>query len=305
MKRRDLLAGLGSLSVTGLAGCVAEGDEPPAARSEEPDRDRSTSEETPEDDDRSTPEETPDPPVETLTVGDRGSVDFPENNRPHSLTVENAIKRARSLGLALRVEGEVVVERTVTVPAGRRVQFDLAEPAAYELDVVAGGERLGTAVVPRGYFDCNGSETIVEVGSNDLETTTISTMIACRGPDVTSSTFEWDEGQCGTGHDATVTFADEHVTVSGRVQAPTPCYELELSGVELRDGGEFGGSNGTLVVTVATTGKVSDACVACVGSVPYEASVAFDHAYPETVRVVHVGEDDRRTVVETERGSSR
>lgn len=318
MKRRDLLAGVGTTGVLALAGCTAEGDAP-ADGDEDP---TDTPDETPTDRDTTQPTQEPttdDPdqiggddddgwnpgsesPVETAVVGDE-TVAFPENNQPHAVRVWNAAEAEREFGLTVESEGDPVLERTVTTPADEWVLVRLAEPAAYSLRITVDGAAAGTVAVERGLIDCNGSSTNVTVGPDATVTSrTVSTMLACPGPAVGETAFEHDDGACGGADRATVAFEDETVRIEGQCRTPVPCYDLALAGVELRAAEEFeDGTDDTLVVRVGTADRQPGACVECVGSVPYEATVGMDHAYPSRVRVVHESMSGPRTVTEVQR----
>jgi len=302
MKRRDLLATVGSVGALSVAGCV--GYDTAAA---DPEDDRTDDTTDPGDGDGrsdggdgtgSAPAQ--EEPVATVPVGDREGVPFPDNNRPHGLRVVNDAADARELRVVLDRDGERVLDRVFDVPAGRTVALTLNEPSEYEIAVGAGGRLFDTVTVPRSRFDCNGSTTEVTVaGDGEVASTTISTLVACPGPGVADTAFEQGEGTCGGVDQASVATDGERVRVSGTVQTPVPCYDLALSGVELIDAEEFGGPSGTLVVTVSTAGRRDGACVECVGSVSYETAVDLEHALPETVRVIHVGLGGERTVTET------
>lgn len=319
MRRRDLLAGVGTVGALALAGCTAEGDAP-ADEGEDPTD--TPADGTPTGRDTTQPTEEPttdDPgrigddgngwnpgsetPVETAVVGDPETVAFPENNRPHAVRVWNDADAGRDLGLTLATAGETILERTVAVPADGWLSLRLAEPAAYELAIAVDGEPAGTVAVRRGLIDCNGSSTNVTVGPDATVTSkTVSTMLACPGPAVGEATLEHGEGGCGGEDSAAVTFEDETVHVEGRSRTPVPCYDLALAGVELRNAEEFeDGTDDTLVVRIGTADRQPGGCVECVGSVPYEATVAMERAYPSQVRVVHEGPSGPRTVTETTR----
>jgi len=311
VKRRDLLGTVGTVGALALAGCgVRESSAPDRTEFDVPDRTESTTptntptQETTTDDPGEESDDAFDrldrdaDPVESFAVGDRESVPFPKNNNPHDVRVYNDADRMRSMTLSLRREGETVLERTIAVPGGRRVDATLNEPAAYRLAIALDGEDgvTGTPVeVERSWFDCNISVTATVVGPDgEVETSTWSTLVGCPGPEVVDATMEQSGGSCGDADRASVRFADEQVRVSGTHRTPTPCHGLTLSSSGLRD--PFSGDD-ALVVTVETADR-QGGCVECVGTVPYEATVDLEHAYPSTVRVVHAGPAGERVVAE-------
>ncbi len=307
MRRRDLLAAVGTAGALSVAGCVgyettdAGVDGPDDGDADQPDDERSDAADGQGDGDGERLGGSA--PVETVAIGDREGVPFPDNNRPHGVRVANDAAGARELRVVVARDGDQVLDRVFDVPGGDTVALTLNQPAGHEVAVGAGGRLLDTVTVPRSRFDCNGSTTEVTVdGDGEVTSTTISTLVACPGPEVTDTRFEQGEGTCGAGGRAAVTTAGERVRVSGTVRTPVPCYDLALSDVELVEADEFGGRSGTLVVTVSTAGRQDGACVECVGGVSYEATVDLDRSFPETVRVVHAGLGGERTVTETTLG---
>lgn len=103
---------------------------------------------------------------------------------------------------------------------------------------------------------------------------------------IVDRSFAAADGECAGGTDAvgeaTVAFDAETVRVDGRLGTPTPCY-----GAALRDASLEGD---TLVVAVARTSPPSEACVQCLGAVPYDATVRFAGGLPDEVTVEHDGE---------------
>lgn len=314
MKRRDLLATVGSAGALFAAGCVGydtsrgagvENDDPdpddePTGREGDGTDGGTGSDGTDGGDGTGSDPAANDEPVATVPVGDREGVPFPDNNGPHGVSVVNDADQPRELRIVLNRDDEQVLDRGFDVPAGRAVALTLNEPGDYEVAVGADGRLLDTVGVRRALFDCNGSTTEVTVDDDsEVDSTTVSTLVACPGPEIADTRFDQGEGTCGGADRASVATDGERVWVSGTVRTPVPCYDLALSGVELVEAEEYGGRSGTLVVTVTTAGRQDGACVECVGSVSYEAAVDLDNAYPKTVRVVHVGLSGERTVTET------
>ena len=298
MRRRDLLAAVGAAGTLSVAGCVGfDGPDDDTESDDASDRtDSDDRGDTGDGDDIQADAE----PIETVPVGDRDGVPFPDNNGPHGVQVVNDADETRELRVVVNRAGERLLDRIFDVPAGRRVELVLNEPDRYEVAVGVDGRLGDTVGVSRSRFDCNDSSTEVSVdGDGEVASTTVSTLVACPGPAIAGSAFEQGEGTCGGADRASVATDGERVRVTGTVRTSVPCYDLALSGVELVDAEEYGGPSGTLVVTVTTAGRQDGACVECVGSVSYEATVDLEHAFPETVRVVHVGLSGERTVTET------
>lgn len=103
------------------------------------------------------------------------------------------------------------------------------------------------------------------------------------GPRIVDESLAARDGDCGSGEDvARVAFDGDAVRVDGSLATPTPCHGAALADARL---------DGTrLVVAVRTTDPSSEACVQCLGAVPYEATVRFEGGLPAEVRVEHDGE---------------
>ena len=127
----------------------------------------------------------------------------------------------------------------------------------------------------------------------ELESETITTLLACPGPLIAEQSFIFGRGSCETNENAVVAFADEEVHIEGRSKTPNPCYGLELASVDLRTEKAH---DDVLEVTVGATDQQSENCISCLGSVPYTATIAFENAYPSTVEIVHASMDEKRTV---------
>jgi|APHM01.1.fsa_nt_gi hypothetical protein len=309
MRRRDLLAVVGTAGALSAAGCVGyettdagvDGDDSNQDTDDGRDGDGTTQPDTVGDDTGAGDGVvSPDgEPVERIPIGDRDGVPFPDNNRPHGVSVVNDAADARNLRVLLDRDGERVLDRVVEVPAGQSVALTLNQPGGHDLGVGVDGRLVDRVTIQRDLFDCNDSTTTVTVDEQGgVTSTTISTEVACPGPEVAGTALEHGQGTCGGTDEASVATDGERVRVSGTVRTPVPCYDLALSGVELVDTEAYGGRDGTLVVTVTTAGRQDGACVECVGSVPYETTVDMTAAFPETVRVVHLGLSGERTVTE-------
>ena len=79
--------------------------------------------------------------------------------------------------------------------------------------------------------------------------------------------------------EAEVTFGEESVTVTGELEAASPCYEAVIAGVDLEDG--------VLTVTVELEDPGEESCAMVITEVEYEATIATSDGVPETVVVVH------------------
>lgn len=102
---------------------------------------------------------------------------------------------------------------------------------------------------------------------------------------VVDESFTARDGDCGSGEDAAgVSFDGDAVRVDGDLATPTPCHGAALADVRLVDEGR------RLVVAIRTTDAASEACVQCLGAVPYEATVRFEGGLPAAVWVEHDGE---------------
>ncbi len=240
----------------------------------------------------------------------------PENNRPHAIRVWNDSGRVRRILLRLTRgsgsgESSAALDRRVEFPADGYLTVGLLEPDDYALAVRPGdgtGEGATTATstgtaagaiveVPRARFDCNDSQTDVRVAPDGaVESFTVSTEIGCP-PEEVGRTFTAFRGSCGPTDDASVSFADELVEVSGSIRVPDPCYVARLADVSIADAD-------TLRVTVAATEPNGGVCVQCVGTVEYAADLRFRDSVPGTVEVVHRRDGESAVVATATRGGS-
>ncbi|NEU57489.1 hypothetical protein [Halorussus sp. MSC15.2] len=313
MNRRELLGAVGA-GATGVAGLLGT-----RARSAGEDAGTITTGTTTtsaEEDGFTGIDSSADRPFATITVGSREGVQNPENNRPHVVRVWNDSQQARTVGLRLvRDDADApVLDRRVEFPADGFLTVRLLEPADYALTVRPGGgggspgetptatrttaaaASVGETVrIPRAQFDCNRSRTDVAVTADgQVESGTATTEAGCP-PEVTGRTFTALGGSCGSADDASVSFADESVTVAGSIRAPNPCYGAQLADVSVT-------SADTLRVVVETTEPDGGVCAQCVASVEYETNLAFRDRVPETVEVVHRRGGETETVATVSRG---
>lgn len=117
-------------------------------------------------------------------------------------------------------------------------------------------------------------------------------------PAVVDRSLTVHESDCGRQVDeAAVEFADGVALVTGTTHGSQACYTAKLDGVAYDPDSE------ALTVAVASVRTAADdePCADCIAEVEYSVRVAFDSDLPESVRVVHVRGDGRRTVATGER----
>lgn len=300
MNRRELL-GTASGAVFGitLAGCLSGGgngggeDRTPTATpitSDEPTP--TTSDEPPTTTDGGF-EWPADPTVfDTLTVGDRATVDFPENNRPVEVSLWNALNEARTLSLVVTTPTDAPgLRRDVTFPADGVLVLSLAEPAQYTVSV----RTVGDLTVPFERFDCNRTNYNVRLEADGLAHEYVSTEIACPDPELGGVSVSSGEGDCGSVDRATVAFDERAVRVDGAMRTPDPCHDVTVRAAD------YDRSTDTLGLVLEAVSE-GGGCVDCVGEVPYEASAAFANDYPREVVVRHASMQGVREVVRVSRG---
>lgn len=268
MQRRSLLGRLAALGVLGgVAGCTApnrgDGGEPGGS---DPDGDAEV--------------------VETRQVGSREGVAFPENQRPHEVAVVNGGEVTREIEVDLQAADHAVgLSERWTIPVDHRVVLRIATPDEYTLTVGVGDGEPASTTIPSGYFDCNDSRTTATVGpEGELETETLTTLVACPPPAVAESQLEVTETGCAGGDQEapTVRAREETLQISGTIQVPNPCHEAAIERVD------YTGETDTLSVRITQTEPPGDqACIECVGAVEYEAELELMNGYPGTVVVEH------------------
>jgi len=299
MRRRTLLARAGTVLGAGtVAGCLSEDDTVGGGTDDTATDEPTTGDPTTDrDGDTQRPAEivTPEPgedPVATIPLGDREDVAFPDNNRPHEVHLVNAADHGRAIRGDVRRSDSLVRQIEAQVPTRGYVRVTLQTPATYTVDVAVDDDRQ-TVTVERQQFDCNSSLTTVAVpASGSLDTRVESTMAGCVAPEVGDATVESGEGDCADDQDdrAQVTVDSEIVRIDGTVVTATPCHRATLAEARVTER--------TLTVVVEAT-PTDDACVECVGAIPYEGVVEMAHDHPDVVRVVHRGPRGERTVTDT------
>jgi hypothetical protein len=306
MNRRTFLQRHGGLAtLAGLAGCLGSSgsDSTPA------DRDGTQTDGTSSDDSATDSENQfsgiqsdHEEPFQTISVGSRDDISFPDNNRPREIRVWNAAEKARKISLQISRDAEIVVDRSIEFEADAYLAVTLNDPANYRTTVNLAQRDAEDTIfeVSRASFDCNSAGTDVGVmAEGRIKTISMSTAMGCPGPEVADSGPHLSVGQgtCGKQHSASVTFEDEAVRVDGVVRASTPNYDLALAGAG------YERETGALTVRVqATEGDDDSMGVQCVGEVPYEATVGFDHGLPREVVVIHESMDDPVEVARVSRG---
>jgi hypothetical protein len=124
-----------------------------------------------------------------LSVGSREGVADPEDNRPHGVSVWNAMPEASAVEVRIVdvADDRTVLELTTQLAADATVEFSLLEPSTYRLDIrVPAMDANETVEVSRSWFDCNGSSTQVGVFEDGrIDSRTVTTLLACA--DVTVS----------------------------------------------------------------------------------------------------------------------
>ncbi|MCT9095261.1 hypothetical protein [Haloarchaeobius sp. HME9146] len=114
-------------------------------------------------------------------------------------------------------------------------------------------------------------------------------------PKLESQSIETTDTGCGSEGNASVSFGDAAVDVTGSVVASTPCH------VAVMQDATFDTESKTLTVTVGVKEDGSDACMECIGVVEYAATLGFADGLPETVEVVHASQGKTTTVTTTSR----
>ncbi|MFC6951385.1 hypothetical protein [Halorubellus litoreus] len=316
MKRRTLLASLGAAGgAVGTAGCLqgtgTPGDERTTTRAtttaattrDDATTTRDTTTDATTDDERTTEQGSTDDredwpsarePVETLAINDREGLSFPDNNRPHSLVFWNAVDRERSVRIEWgdgRTE-ELQGIHPVSVPEDGLLQVDLQVPTRYDVFVSVDDGRLGEIRVGRDAFDCNESAGRYALRESAIEDYgVVSTAAGCPAPSVVEASLTAGDGACGNRDDeqAVAGYGEEVVSVEGTVPAPDPCHDLAIASLSYDE------KTRTARVVVAATPS-DDGCVQCVGAIDYEATIRYEHDFPDHVEVYHRSWDEDRRV---------
>lgn len=282
MQRRDVLTGVGTLLGTSVvAGCFGTSPTSPA-----------------DDTTTTTPPTTQEPEptvVDTVAVGDRDSVAFPDSTTPYVVLAVNRRSGEQDLTYTVTRDGAAVRDGSTTLDPADATELRLVEPADYTVELGVGDEST-TIEVTDDQFDCNATTTTatIEAGGG-IETRTISTTVACAGPDIKSSSIELVDSGCAGKDTGTATVSTDAgtIVVDGSITAPTPCYRVGLHTVELT-------GEGLRVVVEHAPPEGDGACIECVGALEYEATVTVENAYPDRVIVEHADGEDTTVVTSTD-----
>lgn len=129
----------------------------------------------------------------------------------------------------------------------------------------------------------------------ETETSTTSS-----GSPVVSSSLSVSDVSCGESEGASVAWGEREVSVDGSLPVASPCYTAALETVSYD-----AGADELLVRAGAARRDDVDECVQCLADVAYTATVVFDGALPESVRVEHRSREGTRTVAAASRGGER
>ncbi len=306
MRRRDLLA-VATGAACGLTGCADSRFE--RLQSERPDADGSS-----DDGDRLVSESAG---SDAIVVGDPDEVPFLEAHPPHEFTLRNDGETERTVSVIVSTDDddgasadgederdEPLLERDLTVGAGKERTIVLVEPRSYTVTVATsrdGGNRESTISdeIYRRPFDCTRSRTTVTLSESGTGTESTASSISCPTPDVADASIVVGERECAgetDDADATVEFADEAVVVDGTMRIPTPCHALELADANYDEARDL------LAVTVAVGEQEAETCADCLGAADYEAWIDLEGRYPAQVTVFHADGDRRDQITTAEYG---
>jgi hypothetical protein len=320
MRRRTLLSAVGAtLGSVLLAGCTGDGS-PGSGGPTETDsttttgtttsgdgstttRRRTTTTGTDDGDDGFNFDPASEDPFESVEVGSRETVLLPDSNRPHGVRVWNDAPTDREMRLLVTTDEGSVLDRTLTFPAGEYLSLRLLEPDDYEVTLFLDGEEAGTVPVGTRFFDCNGSVTNVAVSADgEVSDSSVTTLLACGGPNVAEHSFSVTGAQCGDTNDGTLSLDGETVRLDGHLRTPDPCHGAALSVADHADGEAVDAPSESLTLLVTPTDPDENTmCQQCVGEVGYEGSVRFESEVPETVRLVHESGGERTEVATAQR----
>ncbi|MFC4405598.1 hypothetical protein [Haloarchaeobius iranensis] len=298
MKRRTLLSSLASIGAVGVTGCIDDSSPGDSGT------DNTTTDEpgTTPDDGTDTPDGTddddgsefnPDEQTEAarFEVGSPEGVAFANNNKPVPVHVRNDADEERDFALQVTRptpgpsdDLQVRDLGTTTLSADAYVTVMFYVPATYTLTVDGNGETLHEHQLGHGDFTCNSGFTSITVAEDwSVETSGVSTRMACPSPSARTVGVGQGEGECADGedHTATVSYGDEEVTVEGAFVTPTPCYSVEVTE------SNYDEETDEFELVLVATENDAESCVECVGVVDYESTVGFEADFPAHVSVVH------------------
>ncbi|MFC6954094.1 hypothetical protein [Halorubellus litoreus] len=116
--------------------------------------------------------------------------------------------------------------------------------------------------------------------TNDTDTTTSDTERTTTQPELTveSKAIETTSTACGAKNTGSIEFTDSGATVTGAVQASTPCHDAQFVAERVL--------GGVLEVTIGTTPTDADSCQSCIGHVEYTATIQTNRD-PHSLVVAH------------------
>lgn len=124
------------------------------------------------------------------------------------------------------------------------------------------------------------TETETETPESDGEGTTAAEEGMSQDVSIGSSEIVESDGSCGSGNDASVSFEEGVIRVTGKIKAPDPCHRAELDEVT------YDSSSGELSVAVTAIDE-GGMCSQCLAAIEYEAEIRYEGPAPATVRVSH------------------
>ncbi|WP_323171126.1 hypothetical protein [Natrialba sp. PRR66] len=197
MERRTVLASIGIGLTTAAAGCLSETDATadPGSESES----NPESESTPENDDRSlaTQAESAPTTVESGATVDRriGDETLADSGlrKPVQVALTNRASETHTPALVIERDETTVLEESFELGADAAVHVSLSDLDEFTVRAtLPDAEQAETVTVGRDQFDCNATTATIAVQDDGtLESSVISTLMACRG--VVTATVERDE----------------------------------------------------------------------------------------------------------------
>lgn len=287
LSRREVLGGLTTAGVAGLAGCVdgiaqADGGSEPSGGDES----------EPSDDDESTPGRTDEFTVDHVSVDTVDSNCLQPNKEPITVAVTDEVVSLAGVKTASNPCHEVVLDTAV---AGTELLVDVtAEPddhddtcvqcagsLEYEGKISLSTDAVETVTVSYG---TNGPTTTVDADdapdeiSGESETAT-PTETSDSNPEPAVEHVETRETSCATGENSVRATRDGDIlSVEGIIDAPDPCHTAVVSDISL--------DNSELAVAVGVESE-NDLCQQCVGAVNYQATIDLDGAEVQVLVVDH------------------
>jgi hypothetical protein len=116
-----------------------------------------------------------------------------------------------------------------------------------------------------------------ETTANDTETTTERTTTQ-PALAVDSKAIETTSTACGAENSGSIEFTDSGATVTGAVQASTPCHDAQYVAERVL--------GGVLEVTIGTTTTDAENCQSCIGHVEYTATIQTNRD-PHSLVLLH------------------